>query len=213
MQQESYDDFRERIFGSPYSIWHDGPDVDAVLRIPAGERERAFLLLLEGLAKGDDVAVEALGVLDPERALSEIRKVWERDVNGKKLWIALAEFLRQHDPAIALGELANVIIGTLRQNNIFSIDAVIVLRHYPVREVIDVLLMLIAKHQDYLIRYHAVVSLLVILRDPSPDMSSHADLLDLIRGPADGESTERDFARYDQARERLQRRFVSHPFV
>lgn len=213
MRQESYDDFRERIFGSPYSIWHDGPDVDAVLRIPAGERERAFLLLLDGLAKGDDVAVGALGVLDPVRALPEIRKVWERDINSKKVWIALAEFLRQHDPATTLEELARVIIGTLRQNNIFSIDAVITLRHYPVREVVDVLLILVAKHQDYLIRYHAVVSLLVILRDPSPDMSSHADLLDLIRGPTDGESTEADFARYDQAREKIQQRLISHPFV
>ena len=212
-QQESYDDFRERIFGSPYAIWHDGPDMGAIARIPAEDRERAFLLLLEGLGKGDDVAVEALGVLDPVRALPEIQKLWNIDKNSKQLWLALAEFLRQHDPAIALGELANVIIGTLRQNNVFSINAVIVLRHYPVREVVDVLLMLIAKHQDYLIRYHAVISLLCILHDPFPDMTSHGDLLDLIRGPAEGDSLERDFARYNQAREKLQARFASYSFV
>lgn len=212
-QQESYDDFRERVFGSPYDIWHDGPDMRAISRIPANERECAFLLLLEGLSKGDDVAVEALGALDPVRALPEIQKKWKENLNSKQLWIALAEFLRQHDPAATLEELANVIIGTLRQNNVFSINAVIVLRHYPVREVVDALLMLIAKHQDYLIRYHAVTSLLVILHDPSPDLDSHRDLLDLIRGPAEGESTEKDFAQYNQAREKLQERFVSYPFV
>ncbi len=200
MLKETYEEFRERIFGTPYLIWHDGPDCSSLGFLRGDEKEQAFVFLLQGLEEGDYVAIQGLSVLDPVRAVPFIRKAYALP-QQKLSRLALADFLRRHDPNADIEKLGNDIVATLKQNNLFSIDAVISLKNFPTPSVIEILLLLVEKHEDYLIRYHAANSLLFIAHRPG--IESQDELLFLLRSGSTDDSIPEDFIRYKKAADML----------
>lgn len=194
-QKETYEEFRERVLGTAYEIWHDGgPYTGTLLAMQGAEKEHAFAMLLQGLRQGDYAVVEALGVLDAERALPEIKKIFPGA--EAMLRVELVRFLLDHDPQVNLEECTDMLLSTFT-NPGSCLSAVITLRRTPTKTAKDALLEMVEKNPEYLVRYHAADSLLHIANS---SLDAHPEVLANING--DGLAPE-DFSRFSEARKQL----------
>lgn len=195
MPNETYEEFRERMLGSAYMIWHDGgPDTSLLSGLRGEEREYAFAMLLEGLQEGDYAAVQALRAFETMRALPYIQRMLPGA--SAQLRLELARFLNDYDPAAdrdALAELVMQLVFTPAT----CLDAAIVLRYFPTTKVKEFLLETVAKSSEYFIRYHAANSLLHMA---GSSLDAHPDVFQNLTGEA---MTEDDVRRFTRATEQL----------
>lgn len=196
---ETYEQFSERVFGTPYMIWHDGPATDNLRHLSGEEKEHAARMLLIGLAEGDPSAVEGFGELDPQLGLPHIKKLFPGGTAGMRL--AVAMFLLKHDPEKDLRALAQSVMSTVTSPSVFY-SGVILLRHFPLPEVTSLLLDIVSKSSDYLMRYHAADSLLVLGNVQPADVGEHRDIFVNIIGEG---MEAADVARHATAAEQLRR--------
>lgn len=196
---ESYEDFSVRMFGTPYMVWHDGPDTSSLARLQSPEeREHAFQMLLKGMAQQDGVAIEGLGVLDAERALPYVKKL-RPDLTNQGIVVAYVQFMKKFDPTCEVDDLVNLLVHVVNHGGFTALDAIIALRQVPTAHSVKTLLSLVEKSSEYLVRYHAANSLLHIAGVAPSSIDQHPALFESIRGPSEGGAQPEDYARYAEA--------------
>jgi hypothetical protein len=192
--------WKQATFGSDYEIWHDGLYTDAVARLTGDARAQAIAMLRLGLSLGDVHAGEALAAMGDAGDLDTMRQQLQRASGSARVKLALSIHRLQPDPA-----LAHELVDTLQSRLSWSerIDAAIGLRHFDGPADEAALLAAVAD-RDYLVRYHACESLLTRWGAAQRDIARHPDLFPLICGPQDDNPAAADFARYAEARARLE---------
>lgn len=179
----SWDELRERLFGTPYEVWHDGIQEG---RLDAADPDELRAALPEGLAAGDWVAAVATRRLADPTLLPLLTA--RLGIGGGRFAVEAARAI------VALG-------GDRAAAVSWAIDALgwgawsdrlevaMGLRHLRGPGVIEALLAAVEHDPDYLVRYHAAESLLQ-LGDITPlDITDHPEVFaDLVAG-ADREPT------------------------
>lgn len=192
--------WKQSTFGSDYEIWHDGLYTGAVTGLTGDARAHAIAMLRLGLSLGDVHAGEALAAMGDAADLDTMRTQLQRASGSERVKLALAIHRLQPDPA-----LAHELVDTLQSRLSWSerIDAAIGLRHFAGADDEAALLAAVGD-RDYLVRYHACDSLLVRWGAKQRDIARHPDIFPLICGPQDDNPTAADFARYAEARTKLE---------
>jgi len=157
---ESWPDFRERIFGSPYWIWHDGIPPSAIDNLKNENQEFLHDKILEGLKHKDYLAVYIIGKLNITKFVhllqKEIRKAKD------KYLIELAVTLNRMDPEHSQQYANDAIIALQDATLQTRMDAAMSLREFSPQLVSEALLKAIELETDHLVRYHATHSFLHI---------------------------------------------------
>ncbi len=223
---ESYSDFRNRVFGMPYDVWHDGPIPRGLSSIPDGpEREHARAMLTEGVVEhGDDAAVEGWADFDPEEGIRIMKPLLGKATNANFV-AAVTRFLNEHDTNATDEERVSKnsdFVKTMKlSSGASSLDSLMTASEVPTKEVVEALLDRVAHSPEYLERYHAAESLLKIGKVKRTDIASHNKLFSLIVSRIDREdmteleNNNEDWKRYALAakkiRAMLRRRRVIRP--
>lgn len=198
---ENWEEFKERLFGSPYMIWHDGPDVDAG-KLSREDPAHLRKMLLDGLDYEDYVALEALKVVEMPEIIPDLREHLKK-VKGK-FKIELAAYLQEKDTPPD-DRYARVLINEIEHPSyIMIMDAAILLRNFPLEYVRDIIFRVITEHPDYYMRYHAADSFLKLVGKTNGilDPQYNDIFLNIVDGK-DGKNGEADFERFKNAAEML----------
>jgi hypothetical protein len=203
--KESYKDFRERVFGAEYIVWHDAPQLDALKNVNEQDRDHVVQMLTEGVVEHQDhVAIEGWTVFDPAHGLPIVKS--QIGKGGSPAFIAgVAKFLKEFDLHETKedilkreSEVANVVKNS---KGFGSLDALISASEFPTREVIEALLERVATADDYLIRYHSANALLKIAGKKKS--IADIDLFDLVVSTVENgnemPNSASDFERYKKA--------------
>lgn len=200
---ENWREFKERIFGNDYMIWHDGVG-DESRRLALEDPVHVKQMILDGLKEEDYVAVEALKQLDLPEMLPDLRK--QVQTTRGKYQIELATFLQEKDPEATDDRYAKIVIHELLYPTWWMrMDSAILLRYFPAELVKETLLDRVAKDPDYYVRYHSAESYLRVMKIKPDEIFAYEDIFPLITSPQDREANEEDFKRHAEAAERLAR--------
>ena len=74
----AWSEARERMFGEPYMVWHDGPDFSGLREEWKRDPEALLELLFEGMAENDALASQSFAELDPAPAGEHAIRVHRR---------------------------------------------------------------------------------------------------------------------------------------
>jgi HEAT repeat protein len=201
--------FIDSFFGDPYTAWHDGLNVKALLSLPPEEKEEAEKLLLERVNENDTRAAVGLGELRSKKAVPKLRELLGK-ASGKGLV----------DIAVALAKIEDdmsylkYVIYVLKNDPswYFRLEAAFSLREFNKPEAKEILeevtetLFEAVKDPDYLVRYHACNSLLR-LHGFEEEIYEFDEIFDNIAGPLEGEPTEEDYKKYETAINQLRKMF------
>ncbi|MFH1329364.1 MAG: hypothetical protein ABIJ48_01700 [Actinomycetota bacterium] len=192
-----WDDLRERLFGTPYEVWHDGIHEGQLDATDPAELRAA---LPEGLAARDWVAAVAA------------RRLGDRDllpVVAARLGIGRGRFaVEAARPIITLGgdheaAIAWVIEALGRGGWPDRLDVAVGLRHLPDDRVVAALLTAVEGDPDYLVRYHAAESLLHLGEIEPRDITLHPEVFSDLAAGANSEPTDDERQRHSQAADAL----------
>ena len=186
----SWDDLRQRLFGTPYEVWHDGIHEGQIdLADPTALRAA----LPEGLAEGDWVAaVAARRLADPALLPLVAARL---GIGGGRFAVEAAQAIAElgGDRAAATAWVVEA-LGWGGWSD--RLDVAMGLRHLPGEGVIEALLAAVENDPEYLVRYHAAESLLHLGEVTPTDISLHPGIFsDLVAG-ADQEPTAEHHARH-----------------
>ncbi len=211
-ENETYAQFRERIFGEPYMVWHDGAYPGTLSNVDDKERGYVAKMLTMGVLEDrDHVAVDAWGDFDPEAGLKLLKPLIGKYQDAQFV-AALTRFLQKYDNGASDEEneaVEDAFVSSLNNAGSFgSIDTVMTAKDFPSKKVIQALLDNVANSPEYLIRYHAANSLLKIARKKR-EIGSYNRLFKLIISRVvdskEMENTPDDFERYKKAARVLKR--------
>ncbi|HBU28122.1 TPA: hypothetical protein DEB00_03335 [Candidatus Uhrbacteria bacterium] len=186
-EEETYEAFRERVFGPAYMVWHEGgPDTERIRAITdPQERQQTEKMLMRGVTQERDAdAIRAWEVFDPQKGVQVILSVFDQGERGGYM-AALAQFLLDHNRQATDQEKAmyrEMIIGSITgDRGIYALDTLIAARHLPIdTDVVDALLERVAHAPGYLTRYHAADSLLELGHIEPKGIAQHAEIFSLI---------------------------------
>lgn len=198
---ETWEEFRLRIFGTPYMIWHDGVG-DHSRELAREEPQHVRKMILEGLAQEDYVAAEALKQVDLSELVPDLIKRLPK-VKGK-FQIELATML-QEKAAPPDDRYAKIVINELLYPTwIMRMDSAILLRNFPAEYVNETLLDRVANDPDYYVRYHSADSYLKVNKLNLNGILDRNDIFPLICTPSEQKvETSEDYARHNKAAEML----------
>jgi len=199
--RDPYYEWKERVFGSDYMIWHDGLQTGAVTGLVGPAREEALAMLRIGVAKGDSHAALALAEMGDVLSLDAMRAQIATSHGSEKVRAVLSVHRLAPDES-----LATHLIDVMRSGAPWSvrIDAAIGLRHFGSAVTERALLDAVATDTEYLVRYHAGESLLARSRVGNKEISKHPEIFARIIGPREGPPAGEDFTRYEEARRMLE---------
>lgn len=196
MSDSDWRAWKEATFGNDYMIWHDGLPTGAVTGLTGEEREKALQMLRLGVSEGDSHAAEALAAMGDASTLSEMRRQLEEAGAVDRVRLALA--IHQVEPDNQLAQhLIMVLFAPIHWA--FAIDAAMGLRRFSGPQVEEALLEAVAKHPDYLVRYHSADSYLKIKNVTPPDIGQHREILAKLCGPQEGFPTPEHFQQFEEA--------------
>ncbi len=199
--EDRWREYKERVFGTEYMIWHDGLYTGAVTSLRGAERDEALEMLRLGVSLGDAHAAEALAAMGDRTSEASMREQLAVASGASRVRLALAIHEMAPDPALA-AHLVDVLQSPAHWG--VRIDAAIGLRHFAgaadERALLDAI-----EDPEYLVRYHACDSLLVRWRATPPELSAHSAIFSLVCGPQEGPPTEADYERFREARAALLR--------
>ncbi|MBN2114560.1 MAG: hypothetical protein JW785_10600 [Acidimicrobiia bacterium] len=195
----SWDELRERLFGTPYEVWHDGIQEG---RLDAADPQELRAALPEGLADGDWVAaVAARRLADP----SLLPVVTARlGIGGGRFAVEAARTIVAlgGDRAAAVSWAVDALGWGAWSDRL---DVAMGLRHLPGPGVVEALLAAVEQDPDYLVRYHAAESLLHLGGIAPLDITGHPEVFaDLVAG-ADREPTAEERRQHARAAAALRR--------
>jgi hypothetical protein len=189
----TWDELRERLFGTPYEVWHDGFDEG---RIDLADPQELRAALPEGLAAGDWVAAVVARRLGDAGLLPLVAA--RLGIGGGRFAVEAARAI------VALGgdrdaAVTWAVASLTRGGWPDRLDVALGLRHLPGAGVVEALLGVVADDPEYLVRYHAAESLLCLGGVEPGDISLHGEVFsDLVAG-ADRELTDDDRQRHARA--------------
>ena len=139
----------------------DGPPLDLLDQMDEEERKKIETLLLSKLKPDDISSIEALGYLRSQQAFTQLVEMLPKATNLGKVYIAEALWrIRRYEPALTL-VCQTLMSGSLASNDARRMAA-IVLREIPEKPAIKALSFAL-EDDEYLVRYHAQLSLAVLL--------------------------------------------------
>jgi hypothetical protein len=196
---DGWDALRERLFGTPYEVWHDGIQED---RLETADPAELRAALPEGLDAGDWVAAVAVRRLGDPALLPLVAA--RLGVGGGRFAVeaarVIAELGGDREAATAWAVEALGWGGWPDR-----LDVAMGLRHLPGAGVIEALLACVARDPEYLVRYHAAESLLHLGGIEPADITSHPEVFSDLAAGANGEPTDEDHQRHSRAVEALRR--------
>ncbi len=195
--------WRYRVFGDPYLVWHDGPDFRRLYDAYDESAEEVDRMLVVGVAQSDPLAAECIGRLEPDKAVPRALAALTatgRDPSG--------EFaLRRAQALFALTKDAGyraAMIQLLEGDDHWGVRikaAIAIGDLKPTTAAIDALEHAVAS-KDYLIRYHSANALLRYAGQKA-DIGQHV-LFEAIASPRDSdEPTEANRKAWAEAGEQL----------
>jgi hypothetical protein len=195
----TWDDLRQRLFGTPYEVWHDGIQETALDQADQAELRAA---IPEGLAAGDWVAAVAVRRLGDPALLPQVAAYLEIGSGRFAVEVARAVAALGGDQAAAVASA----LGALGQGGWPDrLDVALGLRHLPGDGVVEALLASVEKDPEYLVRYHAAESLLHLGQIAPADITLHPGVFaDLVAG-ADQEPIDEHRRRHALAAAALRR--------
>ena len=180
-----YDNFIEDVFGTPYMIWHDGLNINAISGIPSEKKEEALSWIKFGIENNDAVAAEAASQLYNPEIVSLLEEKY-LVANGDflvKTALTLKTIKNDDSYAKRLLEVHNL-------NNFWGIalNFTIALRHFNYPGIDNFLLKVIEQHPDYLVTYHACESLLSLHHIRPSCIGDHPEIFPKILEKKEEES-------------------------
>ncbi len=159
-----YQQFRNEYIDSAgnFGAWHDGLDNRLFERMSPDDRERAENDMLRALP--DWRCIIGLGFMRSQKAIEPLRRL-EKQLHGEQLVRVEQALLRIGVPGEGVpGAKTRAVLSgeDSGSNKLSRMDAAIALREYPSAETAAVLRRAIEAEDDYLVRYHAANSLLLI---------------------------------------------------
>jgi hypothetical protein len=155
---------RERMFGEPYMVWHDGPEFSGLREEWKRDPEALLELLFEGMAEDDPLASQSFAELDPaptgELAIRVIAKLTEHlATSGPMAVVQISRTLfRLTGSTVTMQPILDVLDSALHWSD--RIDAAIALRDFPPSDAGRACLLRNVQAEDYLVRYHCASTLL-----------------------------------------------------
>lgn len=161
---DAWGEFRREVFGEPYSVWHEGADVGALIAEHEREPVRAERMLRAGVGDRDHVAVESLGALArlgraPSDTAALLRSALPsaRGVFRVRTAQVLCELTGTDE---YVSEVAAVLEGFEHWGE--RIDAAMALRLLPITPRSLAALHRGTSDQEYLVRHHSANGLLAL---------------------------------------------------
>jgi hypothetical protein len=182
---ESYRAWKESIFGSSYSIYHDGLPVENVVSLTVSHREAAVKMLHYGLSLSppDSHAATALSALGDRVALPGIRRAMEKADARSKVELANAVIVLCDGDEGVKDEMGRE-IGSVLENRMGHwgerINAAMALREFKDLGSEKMLEEALVRDQQYLVRYHCAESLLHRWGVKPAEISKHNDIFGLV---------------------------------
>jgi hypothetical protein len=195
----TWDNLRQRLFGTPYEVWHDGIQ-EAALDTADPDELRAAIP--DGLAAGDWVAAVAVRHLADPGLLPQVAAYL--DVGGGRFAVEVARTVAAlgGDRAAAV---ASALAALGRGGWPDRLDVALGLRHLPGDGVVAALLATVEDDPEYLVRYHAAESLLHLGNLAPADITEYPEVFaDLVAG-SDEEPTDEHRRRHALAAAALRR--------
>lgn len=197
---ETWEEFRLRIFGTPYMIWHDGVG-DFSRELAREDPQHVRKMILEGLAQEDYVAAEAIKQVDLSELIPDLIQRLPK-VRGK-FQIELATMLQEKAPPPDDRYAKVVIHELLYPTWIMRMDSAILLRNFPAEYVNDTLLDRVGNDPDYYVRYHSADSYLRVNGLKPGEILAYPDVFPLILDATEGDNMPKDHERWQKASEIL----------
>gem|GEM_PF-1819762 len=179
----SWDELRERLFGTPYEVWHDGIQES---RLDSADPRDLRAALPEGLSAGDWVAAVTVRRLADPALLPLVTA--RLGIGGGRFCVEAARAIVAlgGDRAAAVSWAVDALGWGAWSDRL---DVAAGLRHLPGPGVVEALLAAVEHDPDYLVRYHAAESLLH-LGDITPlDITRHSEVFTDLAAGADREPT------------------------
>jgi len=179
----TWDELRERLFGTPYEVWHDGIQES---RLDSADLAELRAALPEGLSDGDWVAaVAARRLADPSLLPLLTARL---GIGGGRFAVEAARAIAAlgGDRAAAVSWAAAA-LGWGGWSD--RLEVAMGLRHLPGPGVVEALLAAVEGDPDYLVRYHAAESLLHLGGIDPADITGHPEVFADLASGADREPT------------------------
>lgn len=187
MVDQEWAAFREEMFGTPYMVWHDGPDFTVICAEYRIDPERVERMLLRGIADQDPVAADTIRHLELDEAAGQrfAERLLAQPAAGT-MAVRVSESLAAltGDERFA-SRIAQVLTEPVHWGE--RIDAAMSLRHFAPTEELITALERGVRDEDNLVRHHSAESLLHFAHDAQPEISDHdAQFRVLIADDPDG---------------------------
>lgn len=206
---EDYGAFRERVFGTPYMVWHDGARAHGLYNLSDEEKAHTERMLTEGVKQGDYAAIVGWEAYDTERAV-EVLKPVVQTAKDVELIGELVAFLEKYDTKATKKDKQariNLLTSAIERSGSYaSLGTLMKAGGVPTKKIVNALLDRVENGGDYLIRYHAANSLLQIA-GKKREISEHKKLFGLIISRLEDQKEmpdqEEDLERYRKAADML----------
>ncbi len=156
---ETWSQFRERLFGTEYDIWHDGGiDPSAPWTIKKEKPEHVLAMLQAGLEEGDYVAAMGLRLVEGEAGvdLAEkcLKELGKNEKFDAKLQVELAQYLQEKRP----GQDYSAYVLDMAKHSSFDVRlyAAVALRFFHAEKVREPILALIGGDPDFFVRVNSL---------------------------------------------------------
>jgi hypothetical protein len=194
--------WRLDVFGSPYLVWHDGPDFDRLLALGAADPVGVESMLAAGLAAQDPLAAQSIAALADARiapAGAAAMLAGMTATGALLIGVAQARFALTGDQSAA-----ESIVSVLLSDEHWGVrlDAARALADFvPTPALIRALGEAVCD-REYLVRYHAANTLLRYA-GKVPDISTRPKLFAKITRPDKGKPSKTDRAGWQSVAEKL----------
>lgn len=156
-----------------WNLVRDGLDESIFAKLTPDELAEAERLMLQQLPQGDSRPAIGLGLIGSKQATSQLRSLMDQQL-GKAFAssaYALALWRVVQDPE-AIDAVAAIAADT-RQNTALRTDAVRALGEMRADKSRQILLDLLGREPEYLLRYHSFLGVLTLHGYPWPEASRH----------------------------------------
>ncbi len=160
----AWSEARERMFGEPYMVWHDGPEFSGLREEWKRDPEALLELLFEGMAEDDALAGQSFAELEPaptgEQAIRVIQKLTEHlPTSGPSAVVQISRTLfRLTGTPVTMQPILDVLDSSVHWGD--RINAAIALRDFPPSDAGRACLLRNVQAEDYLVRYHSASTFL-----------------------------------------------------
>jgi hypothetical protein len=207
-----FQNWKSKTMGDPYSIWHDGLEVDWMKTLTGGAREEALIMLHYGVELGDSDCATALAAMGDVSAVPKIRNKFSESTDLAKVASTLAIHELVPDEALAgnlIDVLKNPLSSEIDATSMARMKAAIGLRNFSGEASERALLDAVEHDPAYLVRYHSYYGLIsrwnVKLSSQEDDAIFKLICLSSNRSSNNKTITAEDQASLSEARQRLEK--------